>query len=292
MKQVLLKNEHASVSVEPLNSEFEKITISHRHCEAEISLYGGQVLRFKPTGQQALLWLSDSATYQKEKAIRGGIPLCWPWFGANDKQVEPAGNHGFARQSQWTIDKVSADEQATTIILVLEGEQYHSLWPHAFKVVQTLVFGQSLKQSLAMSNLSTDDAQYSGALHTYFKVSHPSNVVIDTLTGVNFDDKLTGLANTQINRVSCVGPIDREYHSADVMTLVDSDYEHIITITSSGCQQWVLWNPGSELAATMADIHDQGEHEYVCLEAANTHWQTITAGTTVTMSQEIAVQRN
>ena len=304
MIKMPLDNDFARVTSITLNQDsseehFEGLDISHGHCQAKVSLYGGQVLSFKPDGHKDVLWLSEQASYQLGKAIRGGIPLCWPWFGANNKHSQylaenpntalKALNHGFARQLPWQITSIEADESGVTLVLVLSGEKQHPLWPNAYTLTQTLFFGKSLKQTLAMSNDSLEDAQYSAALHSYFTVSNPSNVTIDALTGFRYSDKLTGNSKTQHESVSCVGEIDREYHSSEKMTVIDNHWQRKIDITSSNCQQWVLWNPGTELANTMADIHPQGEQEYVCLEAANTSWQTIPAGKTVVISQEITV---
>jgi glucose-6-phosphate 1-epimerase len=304
MTKIPLNNDFAQVTLITLNQEtgeerLEGLNISHAHCQAKVSLYGGQVLSFKPKGHKDVLWLSEQANYQVGKAIRGGIPLCWPWFGANDKQNQylaenpnialKSVNHGFARQLTWQIASIEADESGVTLVLALIGEKQHPLWPNAYTLTQTLFFGKSLEQTLAMSNLSSEDVQYSAALHSYFTISNPSNVSIDALTGLSYHDKLTGNSSIQRESVSCVGEIDREYHSGEKMTLTDHTWQRRIDIISSNCQQWVLWNPGTELANTMADIHPRGEQEYVCLEAANTSWQTIPAGKTVTISQEITV---
>ena len=187
MTKTRLNNDFAHVTASSLNQSkdvefFEELNISHAHCQARVSLYGGQVLSFKPTGHKDVLWLSEQASYQAGKAIRGGIPLCWPWFGFNDKQTaaqqknKVVANHGFARQLPWQIESINADEEGVTLVLVLKGKNQHSIWPNAYQLIQTLFFGKSLKQSLAMSNLSQEDAQYSAALHSYFTVSNPSNV--------------------------------------------------------------------------------------------------------------------
>jgi len=298
MKKILLDNSFAQVTSMALcqssvTESFEGLNISHPHCQAQISLYGGQVLSFKPTGHKDVLWLSEEACYQSGKAIRGGIPICWPWFGANDKQTSEvkSSNHGFARQLVWQVDTLDADERGVTITLVLSGEKQHPLWPNSYQLRQTLFFGKSFKQTLAMTNLSQQDAQYSAALHSYFGVSNPSNVNIDTLTGVNYCDKLTDGSSIQQQSVSCIGEIDREYHCSEKMVIVDNDWQRKIEIVSNNCQQWVLWNPGVDLANTMADIHAGGEQEYVCLEAANTAWQALPAGETVIISQEIKVTK-
>jgi glucose-6-phosphate 1-epimerase len=298
MTEKLLNNDFAQVSLFTLPStggevSLEGIDISHPRCTAQVSLHGGQVLSFKPSGHKNVLWLSKQTKYQKDKAIRGGIPLCWPWFGANDKQTPDTqvGNHGFARQLPWQVESINADESGVTLVLVLSGENQSLLWPNAYKLKQTLFFGKHFSQRLAMSNLSNVDAQYSAALHSYFTVSSPENVTVDALIGVNFDDKLTGDSSTQQQTVSCVGEIDRVYHSSDNMIITDKNWQRKIAITSDNCQQWVLWNPGTKLANTMADVHSGGEHEYVCLEAANTKWQELPAGETVIISQEIHVTK-
>lgn len=296
MTEKLFDNKFAQIIPITLKQGDEKSTvnglsISHAHCQAKVSLYGGQVLSFKPTGHKDVLWLSDDAYYQTGKAIRGGIPLCWPWFGANDKQTssQQAGNHGFARQLPWQVESINADENGVTLVLVLKGKNQHPLWPNAYQLIQTLFFGKSFKQNLAMTNLSKEDAEYSSALHSYFTVSNPKNITIDALTGVTFDDKLTGESNHQGQAVSCVGEIDREYHSQDKMIMIDNQWQRKIEVSSNNCHQWILWNPGVELANTMADVHAGGEQEYVCLEAANSKWQVLPAGKTVIISQEIKV---
>ncbi|MBU2871947.1 D-hexose-6-phosphate mutarotase [Colwellia sp. E2M01] len=321
MTKSLLENPFTKVTTRVLSQNegdsHQALTITHAHCTAVVSLYGGHVLSFTPTGHKDIFWLSEQASYQKGKAIRGGIPLCWPWFGpykrpelqsmatppldaeekskVNITETEPllsaSVNHGFARQLPWTVTDVSADEQGVTLVLTLVGENQHPLWPNAYQLTQTLFFGKNFEQTLAMSNHSKEDTHYSAALHSYFSVSNPENITIPALTGVEYDDKVTGKSNVQQQSVSCVGEIDRVYHSSDKMSLIDSQWQRRIDIVSTHCQQWVLWNPGTELANSMADVHDHGEQEYVCLEAANTQWQTLPAGKTVTISQTIKVSQ-
>jgi len=314
MTNVLLNNNFANVNQVNLVENMDVLEIDHQNCKAKISLYGGQVLSYQPSSlvdnfsdekqsaQQDVFWLSTDAHYQQGKAIRGGIPLCWPWFGANDKATETmqSTNHGFAREVTWQVERIDANEAAVTVVLVFQGENQHILWPTAFKLRQTLVFGKSFKQNFAMTNLSNKDAQYSGALHSYFCVSNPKNITVEALTGCDFDDKLTGKRSHQSESVSCVGPIDREYHiqnsaiqngvgQSSTMVMLDNSWQRKVEITNRGCAQWVLWNPGVKLANNMADIHDAGEQEFVCLEAANSKWQTLPAGKTITLSQEVTV---
>lgn len=303
---VLLDNKHALVTTDyhPNSDLGDMLTINHQNCTAKVSLYGGQVLSYQPKGHKDIFWLSEFVNYKQDRAIRGGIPICWPWFGPYDltenqvKEPEEVKllqtlakkKHGFARLNTWELVEVVADEAGVTVILNLHGSNLDPLWSHRFSLTQRLFFGQCFKQSLSMTNLSEKDIKYSAALHNYFSVSNPSQVSIDSLTGVQYFDELTSQEQCQKNSVSCVGEIDRKYHSDEQMVIFDHKWQRKINVVSEQCQDWVLWNPGTTLANTMADIHPGGEHEYVCLEPANTSWQTFPAGKTITISQQISVE--
>lgn len=318
MSNILFKNNVAQVTATSINqesclaansledSQFETnsiLALSHPHCEAKVSLFGGQTLSYQPVGHKDALWLSKQASFAEGKAIRGGVPICWPWFGPIDEQpfsqnkvavninkVKPQ-KHGFARQLLWRVASINADALGITLVLTLSGEGEHQVWPNAFNLTQTLFFGENFKQSLSMTNLSQQDTQYSAGLHNYFAVSNPANVSIDTLTGVNYLDELTSHKGIQEQSVSCVGEIDRKYESSETMIIDDQKWQRKITVVSDNCQAWVLWNPGTELASNMSDIHAGGEHEYVCLEPANTTLQALPAGETVVISQVINVEK-
>ena len=283
--QTILSTPNGHITQSQKGNDVSIIHIEHARCNASVSLFGGQVLTWQPTNQQPVFWLSESSCYQPNKAIRGGIPLCWPWFGA----YKNAGNHGFARQMQWQLDKVDITEQAVTVVLTTSGEQLSALWPTPFKLVQTLIFSDKFSQTLTIHNLSDQAVQYTSALHSYFRVSSPENTQITNLNNVPFDDKITLKTAQQDTLTNCVGPIDRIYHNANAQRIHDTVWQRSIEVTSTQCQQWVLWNPGVAGAATMADVHTNGEHEYVCLEAANTQWQTIAANASTTLSQQVSI---
>jgi len=290
----LSKNEFGEIKKISLTENISALEIKHQQCSAKISLYGGQVLAWKPTNQQPVFWLSKDAIYQQGKAIRGGIPLCWPWFGAYDKNGEKAGNHGFARVNNWQLNKTDISENGVTITLVFHGHKQHELsennvWPHAFILTQTLFFGETFKQSLKIKNNTDKSIEYSAALHSYFSVSSPEQVSVPALSNAEFDDKLTAQHCLPSSKVQCVGPVDRVYHSGNLMQIIDPQWQRTINIKTENTHQWVLWNPGKEGANQMSDIHLNGENEYLCLEAANTKWQTITAHSEASISQEVTL---
>ena len=264
---------------------FPAIEINHPNCTASISLYGGQVLNWQPVNEQEVFWLSDTSLYQQGKAIRGGIPLCWPWFGP----LDGANQHGFAREVLWHLDSVDVTTAGVTVEISWQGEAMDKLWPYSAKLQQRLFFGKTFEQSLSMTNLSDNTIEYTGALHSYFKVSSPDNVTVPLLDEVNFYDKLADQQVSGLTRENCQGPIDTVYHTSIPQQLIDKGFGRIINIVNENTQQWVLWNPGIDTAAQMADVHQGGEQEYVCLEAANTTWQKIPAKQTAVIKQTITI---
>jgi len=272
-----------SVKLMTLSPDVQCLAINHQLASAKVSLYGGQVLSWQPVGQQDVFWLSENTLYQQGKAIRGGIPLCWPWFGG----YKTAGNHGFVRNQQWQLDDVKVSEQGVNVILSWQGENMHSLWPTPAKLTQHLFFGASFKQRLVMHNLSDQVVQYTGALHSYFAVNHPKKTTVNGLNGALFDCKLSQEQQLTDNKENMVGPIDRIYYNKEPMEIVDAGNKRTIKVSAENTHQWVLWNPGQATAEQMADVHDSGENEFVCLEAANTQWQSIEANESVSMSQQI-----
>lgn len=284
------ENEFGRVRQVSLSQELPALVIEHLNVNAKISLYGGQVLSWQPNGERDVFWLSKDSAFEKGKAIRGGIPLCWPWFGCHPNDNEnKAGNHGFARGQLWKIENVDISEQGVEVCLRWQGRNMSGLWPFSCQLKQVLFFGRSFKQVLQMKNLSADDAYYTGALHSYFSVSSPEHIKISALESASFDDKLTGKLCEPQPLENGVGPIDRIYYTNKVMNIVDNQWQRTIELKSKNTNQWVFWNPGIELANNMADIHHNGEQEFVCLEAANTQMQLLAAGENITIEQEISV---
>ncbi len=287
---LLTKNEYGQVYQAELSKGISVLEVEHKSASATVSLYGGQVLSWQPTGEKEVFWLSTVSDFEQGKAIRGGIPLCWPWFGAHPDDFDNnKGNHGFARTQQWQVDSIDISEQGVEIGLVWQGNNMNKLWPFSSKLKQVLFFGQSFKQILCMTNLSDADAYYTGALHSYFAVSTPKAVQIPALEQATFYDKLTEkLCEPQLLK-NGVGPVDRIYHTDKTMRIIDNHWQRVIELKARNTQQWVFWNPGVELANNMADIHSNGEQEFVCLEAANTQMQLLASGQSASMEQEILV---
>lgn len=303
------KNEFGSVEL--INFSDQKgltttqgLQLQHKLFNASISLYGGHVLSWQPIEQQPVFWMSKDTLYGNGKGIRGGVPVCFPWFGGfetdlfqHNKLVDFTNvdnallaNHGFARASLWQVESIEITEELIKVILILQGENSTPAWDIDYELKQELTFGESFSQTLHIENKSDHSIEYTGALHSYFSVGDPKNTELNELSEVPYFDKLTGLHNNITPLLNCEGPIDRVYQSNSVMNIVDNEWQRIIEVSSSNCHQWVLWNPGKETANNMNDIHQGGENEYVCLEAANTSPINIPAQSISSFAQNINIK--
>lgn len=291
--EIILKNKFGTAELYTIGDDTKAVRFVHRSCEGSVSLFGGQVLTWQPRGQKPVFWLSKDSQYSASAAIRGGIPICWPWFGGDVKlaagNIEQVSNHGFVRQSYWQLDDIEISASQVSITLSLNGENFSKHWPAAFELSQRLVFSEKFQQILTMTNLSEQLVEYTGALHSYFMVSSPDKSNIPRLESARFSDKLSGEKNILGKLMNCNGPIDRIYHDNRRQTIIDYGWQREINVSSDNCQQWVIWNPG-QAAQSMPDMHQGSEQEFVCLEAANTDWQTITSQASVSISQKVTIK--
>ena len=251
------------------------LRIENSVMQAELSLYGAQVLSFKPLVTDTdILYLSPQALFQQGKAIRGGIPLCWPWFGADPEGLgRPA--HGFARTSVWQL--VSAERLSagvTQVVLQLsDSAETRAIWDYAFKAALTITFAEELTLALTTTNLDSQAFNLTQALHTYFRVGEISQSHIQGLAGVDYQDKAkqaTRVNNTQQGAIHIQGEVDRVYAACpDVIYLTDSNLLREIRIHGTGSQSTVVWNPGQEISQQMADLPDDAYQHFVCIETCN-----------------------
>ncbi len=250
-----------------------EIHVINRFCQAEISLLGGQVLTFKRVSDEhALLFCSEKAFFQLGKGIKGGAPVCWPWFGDDP---EGRGAHGFARSSLWDIEAITSDECGVTQIdLFLPQEVFaaHPEWPYASALKTSIRLGKWLSISLETTNLSDRDMPLTQALHTYFKVGDCRQVSISGLENASYLDKVADFARLPASGepITFAGEVDRIYdNNVGEIALIDKSLGRTITIRSEGSGSAIVWNPWIEKAKAMADF---AEHEYmdmVCIETAN-----------------------
>lgn len=275
--------------------------ITNAHATASICLLGGQLLRWQPVfATEPVIWLSTAAQFAPLAAIRGGVPVCWPWFGAHGSQAGmPA--HGFARIQQWQVKGArSLENGSTELSLTLPiSTAMQTMWPHQAQLDMLINVGETLKIALITRNLGTSDFAITEALHTYFQVSDVAQVQVEGLDGVHFHDKAAGWTEAdQADNIVFAAELDRVYvNTADRCAIVDPAFKRRIHIAKLGSQSTVVWNPWAARAAQMGDLGDadnaDGWKRFVCVESANAleNAVTIAAGKSHTMAVEYRVEQ-
>jgi glucose-6-phosphate 1-epimerase len=236
---------------------------------AALSLHGGQLLSYVPDGFDDLLWLSPDSKRAPD-AIRGGVPVCWPYFGRQG-QADDVAQHGFARNTAWTlVEATNGPDGETTIELSLPE---HANTP--LRLTQTLRIGRGLTQSLTTRNTGTAPVAFTQALHTYFHVGDAQRVHVDGLDGLAYADKYDGRDHLQsgawdLHDPRDPGRSDRIYHRvAGRYVLHDPVLRRRIDLATSGSRSLVVWNPGEQGIAAISDAPVDSWRDFVCLEAAN-----------------------
>ncbi|WP_061013123.1 D-hexose-6-phosphate mutarotase [Photobacterium leiognathi] len=240
------------------------IRVIHPLAEAGISLHGGHLIWFKPAGEKDIIWLSENAEFDTQKAIRGGIPVCWPWFG---KAGTPS--HGFARTSQWTLQEHRENENGVIVSLQLEdNEETRAIWPHKFNNVLTFEIGTELKVSLTSTNTDSQPWSYGGALHTYFDIADINNIEITGMGATYLDSTQQGKACEGGDVLTFTSETDRVYTQPEAtITINDKNNERNILVTNEGHNAAVIWNPWQELSISMGDMADNSFETMVCVES-------------------------
>lgn len=240
---------------------------------AYLCLQGAHVTTWRPKDQdEPVIWLSDHARFAPGKSIRGGVPVCWPWFGPHASEPGfPA--HGFARTLMWTVTGSEAmADGATRITLTLpDSEQTRAQWPHASRVQLTVTVGASLELALTTHNLGNAPLQLGEALHTYFQISDIGAVRVTGLDGRVHVDKVDGGARkTQTGAVTFDGEVDRVYlDTEDTCVIEDPGLGRRIVVAKRDSRATVLWTPWRDKADKMGDFGADGWRRMVCVESAN-----------------------
>ena len=251
------------------------IEVHNAHASAQVSLHGGQVLRFRPhTASADLLFVSERAKYQAGTAIRGGVPVCWPWFGPDPEGLGRP-NHGFARTRLWSVAGTTAlPDGATQITLALtDTPDTRAIWPHGFQLMLEITVGPSLRLALLTRNTGGQPFTTTQALHSYLAVGELAQTTVAGLDDCPYLDKAAGASGAlrqQVGAVTFTAEVDRIYTGAPAaLSVQDGAGQRTLRIRSEGSRSAVVWNPGATLAAGMADLADDEYQRFVCVETAN-----------------------
>ncbi|MCX6136193.1 MAG: D-hexose-6-phosphate mutarotase [Ignavibacteriales bacterium] len=247
------------------------LEIQTKHAEAVVSLYGAHVMKYVRRGEKPVLWMSKCSFFEPGKPIRGGIPVCWPWFSAHPRDhAKPL--HGFARLRMWTMLSSTVVDDAVEIRLgLLADEGSRSLWPHGFQVQYTVTVGPTLKTELLVMNTDASEMQCTAALHTYFNVGSIRDVVVSGLDGVEYLDKMDGgTRKRQEGDITFDRETDRIYlDTTGACSIEDKKFRRTIRVEKTGSRSTVVWNPWILKSKKTQDFGDTEYETMVCVETAN-----------------------
>jgi glucose-6-phosphate 1-epimerase len=256
------------ITYKELANNYKYIEIKNEEAEAKIALQGGHIFHYKTDNNKPLLWLSKSAIFKEEKAIRGGIPICFPWFGphATDSSFP---QHGFARTALWEVVRTKEESNSTEIELKLEStEAYLTIWAHMFDVRLIFTIGKELTLVLSVKNTDTKPFTFTTALHSYFNVSDISQVLVTGLNKASYEDSLTGKIRVQEGDLVIDQEVDRVYFDASSTVTIEEGRD-FICLKQRGSNSLVVWNPWVKKAKALADMPDEGYKTMLCLETGN-----------------------
>jgi glucose-6-phosphate 1-epimerase len=253
------------------------IEVDTAQATATISLTGGQVLTWNPKSQvEPVLWVSKLAQYVPGKAIRGGVPICWPWFGAHHSDSRLPG-HGFARVLPWEVTSTSIDTSGVVQVELILSESdvvaklLPSDWPASVSLSARIRIGEKLEVSLTTMNNSEREIRFTEGLHTYFYVSDIENVRVLGLEDCEYIDLTDrNKRRQQSGPIVFEGELGRIFVDCDKTSVIeDRKLGRAIHVAGAGSQSIAVWNPWLETASKMTDLGSEGWRSMVCIETAN-----------------------
>ncbi len=248
-----------------------KVKVATRAGSAEIYLHGAQVTSWVPAGGAEVIFLSTQSRWEEGKAIRGGVPICFPWFRAKaDDAKAPA--HGVVRTKSWAL--TGLDKLADGVVVTFETESdVASLqwWPHAYRLVHRVTVGAALKMELLVTNTGGVPFTIEEALHTYHAVGDVETVRVEGLGGVNYLDNMDGnREKTQAGDVVMTAATDNAYLATESgLTIVDPLLKRRVRIEKQHSATTIAWNPWATGAGKLADLGDDEWRSFICVEASN-----------------------
>jgi len=248
------------------------VEIHNELAQASIALQGAHVLEFKAAGQEPLIWMSDDATFAPGKSLRGGVPICWPWFGphASDSSLP---SHGPARTADWKpVDVYANDDGSTQLSFEMtQTDKTRQQCGHPLTVQLHVNVGSSLTLVLETTNRGSESFTLGEALHTYFKVGDVRQAQIEGLNACDYIDKVDGSKiKQQHGAIGIDAETDRIYlGTGNNCRIIDPVMGRSIEIRTEGSASVVVWNPWLETASKMGDLGENGYLNMLCVETTN-----------------------
>lgn len=248
------------------------LTIFNKYGDVDICLYGAHITSYRPNDSSDLLWMSPESFFEAGKPIRGGIPVCFPWFGPH-KSDNQLPQHGFARLMYWEVLSTAslASGESKVVLQLCSSEATKAYWPYDFCAQLIVEVGSALNVTLKVTNTSADTFEYTCALHSYFSLSAIENLKIEGLQNITYYNQLTGENGLQEEEILQIQePLTRHYLDTEKSVIIeDTIYKKKIKVAKEGSRVTTVWNPGAEASAAMADLPDDGYETFVCVETVN-----------------------
>jgi glucose-6-phosphate 1-epimerase len=261
-----------TVKLREMKPGFPVLEVKHGLCTGSVALLGAHVMEWTPAGHKPVLFMSADAVFEEGQAIRGGIPVCWPWFGGR----EGLPGHGFARLRFWELSR-AVDSAGGVELEFRLGGAGDTGWPHAFALSLTVKMGETLAVALEMKHLGESSAEITAALHTYLSVGAIGQTRVEGLADASYLDSLDDhQVKQQTGEVIFNREVDRIYLSDGAVRVVDGAGDRTIDIGKSGSRATVVWNPWIGKSKRLADLPDEAYHGFLCIEAANTGDDVVT----------------
>jgi glucose-6-phosphate 1-epimerase len=253
------------------NGGLPKVSITAPEASGEMYLHGAHVTSWKPAGKEEMIFLSAHSKFEAGKAIRGGVPICFPWFGGKaDDPKAPA--HGFVRAKSWKLESIAQTKGAVTVSMFTESnDDTKKWWPADFRLLQRATFASDLTLELEVTNTGKTALRFEEALHTYHRVADIAVARVRGLDAVHYLDKTDSNRNKlQQGEIAIAAETDSVYlNTAGPIEILDPALHRLTRITKQDSRTTVVWNPWIEKARSFSDFGPDEWKQMICIEASN-----------------------
>jgi glucose-6-phosphate 1-epimerase len=253
------------------NGGLPKVRIATPLGVAEMYLHGAHVTSWKPTGAEEALFVSSESRWADGHAIRGGVPICFPWFrGKADDPKAPA--HGFVRTKAWQLESIVRDWDVVTVsMFTASDEGTKRWWPADFRLVHRAMFGSKLGQELVLTNAGARSLRFEEALHTYLRIGHVDKARVQGLNAVHYlDNTDSNQEKMQHGELVIDSETDRAYvNTQHAIELEDRSLRRRIRVAKNNSLTTVIWNPWAQKTRAMSDLGDDEWTQMICIETSN-----------------------
>jgi glucose-6-phosphate 1-epimerase len=253
---------------------FVFLDIKNKFANASICLYGAHVTSFTPINSQDILWMSPESSFEIGKPIRGGIPVCFPWFGPHKSDPKKP-QHGFGRLMVWDVLDTGTKPSGETFVelQLCSSEETKAYVANDFCATIKIVIGEKLDFNFKVENRSKETFEYTCALHSYYNISDIESIAIYGLQGAHYHSQLKAEPNDFIQESPTIEihqAETRHYHNTESTCIIeDPNFGRKIEVAKAGSKITTVWNPWVETCAQIGDLPDDGYKTFVCIEAVN-----------------------